>query len=106
VTRLEEALNKPRVVLAVEMVAVAVNALFYLGFYLPRMSLPEAIGGSFPKAILVVPSDPPPEFPLPAHLLSLLVVGHEIPPRVCSLQFVGGEQRRGVPILQGAYFAQ
>jgi hypothetical protein len=78
VTRLEEVLNKPRVVLVVGVVAVAVNVLFYFGYYLPRTaplieripsistSLPEAISKSFTEAYLVMPSDsPPPESSTP-----------------------------------------
>ena len=60
--RLEEALNKPAVVLVVGVVAVALNALLYFGYYLPRTaplieripsisaSLPEAISKPFSEA--------------------------------------------------------
>jgi hypothetical protein len=78
-----EALNKPRVVLVVGVVAVAVNVLFYFGYYLPRMtpliehidsiskspleaiskSVPEAISKSLAEAPLESPSDSPPESP-------------------------------------------
>jgi hypothetical protein len=70
-----EALNRPRVVLVVGVVAVAVNVLFYFGYYLPRTaplikdiasiskSVPEAISRSFPEAILKLPSDSAPESP-------------------------------------------
>jgi len=56
VSRLEQTLNKPKVVLVVGVLAVALNVLLYFGLFLPRMtpliahinpigtSLPEAIG--------------------------------------------------------------
>ena len=62
VSRLEQTLNKPKVVLVVGVVAVALNVLLYFGYFLPRMtpliahinpigtSLPEAIRNSDPKA--------------------------------------------------------
>jgi len=62
VSRLEQTLNKPKVVLVVGVVAVALNVLLYFGIFLPRMtpliahinpigtSLPEAIRNSDPKA--------------------------------------------------------
>jgi hypothetical protein len=62
VSRLEQTLNKPKVVLVVGVVAVALNILLYFGIFLPRMtpliahinpigtSLPEAISNSDPKA--------------------------------------------------------
>jgi hypothetical protein len=62
VSRLEQTLNKPKVVLVVGVVAVALNVLLYFGIFLPRMtpliahinpigtSLPEAISNSDPKA--------------------------------------------------------
>jgi hypothetical protein len=58
VSRLEQALNKPIVVLVVGVVALALNVLLYFGYFLPRTtplveqiysigtSLPEAIGKS------------------------------------------------------------
>jgi hypothetical protein len=62
VSRLEQTLNKPKVVLVVGVVAVALNVLLYFGIFLPRMtpliahinpigtSLPEAISNSDSKA--------------------------------------------------------
>jgi hypothetical protein len=62
VSRLEQTLNKPKVVLVVGVVAVALNVLLYFGIFLPRMtpliahinpigtSLPEAISNSDPEA--------------------------------------------------------
>jgi hypothetical protein len=62
VTRLEETLNNPRVVLVVGAVAVALNVLLYFGVFLPRMtplfghvytigtSIPEAIAKLGPEA--------------------------------------------------------
>jgi hypothetical protein len=62
VSRLEQTLNKPKVVLVVGVLAVALNVLLYLGYFLPRMtpliahinpigtSLPEAISNSDPEA--------------------------------------------------------
>ena len=62
VSRLEQTLNKPKVVLVVGVVAVALNVLLYFGYFLPRMtpliahinpigtSLPEAISNSDPEA--------------------------------------------------------
>jgi hypothetical protein len=62
VSRLEQTLNKPKVVLVVGVLAVALNILLYFGIFLPRMtpliahinpigtSLPEAISNSDPKA--------------------------------------------------------
>src|SRR5215207_5403125 len=62
VSRLEQTLNKPKVVLVVGVVAVALNILLYFGYFLPRMtpliahinpigtSLPEAISNSDSKA--------------------------------------------------------
>jgi hypothetical protein len=55
VTRLEETLNNPRVVLVVGAVAVALNVLLYFGVFLPRMTPlfghVYAIGTSIPEAI-------------------------------------------------------
>jgi hypothetical protein len=60
VSRLEQTLNKPKVVLVVGVLAVALNVLLYFGLFLPRMtpliahinpigtSLPEAISKSDP----------------------------------------------------------
>src|ERR687898_1451341 len=60
VSRLEQTLNKPKVVLIVGVLAVALNVLLYFGLFLPRMtpliahinpigtSLPEAISKSDP----------------------------------------------------------
>src|SRR5215210_2386569 len=57
-SRLEQTLNKPIVVLVVGVIAVALNVLLYFGYFLPRTtplveqiysigtSLPEAIGKS------------------------------------------------------------
>ena len=62
VSRLEQTLNKPKVVLVVGVLAVALNVLLYFGIFLPRMtpliahinpigtSLPEAISNSDPEA--------------------------------------------------------
>jgi hypothetical protein len=62
VGRLEQTLNKPKVVLVVGVLAVALNVLLYFGLFLPRMtpliahinpigtSLPEAISTSDPEA--------------------------------------------------------
>jgi hypothetical protein len=62
VSRLEQTLNKPKVVLVVGVIAVALNVLLYFGIFLPRMtpliahinpigtSLPEAISNSDSKA--------------------------------------------------------
>jgi hypothetical protein len=62
VSRLEQTLNKPIVVLVVGVIAVALNVLLYFGLFLPRMtplithinpigtSLPEAIRMSDPEA--------------------------------------------------------
>jgi hypothetical protein len=62
VSRLEQTLNKPKVVLVVGVLAVALNVLLYFGLFLPRMtplithinpigtSLPEAISKSDPEA--------------------------------------------------------
>ncbi len=77
--RLEEALNKPVVVLVVGVVAVALNALFYFGYYLPRTAplieripsiskslpeaIPEVISKSLPEASPESPSDSPPKSP-------------------------------------------
>jgi hypothetical protein len=61
-SRLEQKLNNPRVVLVVGVIAVALNALLYFGIFLPRMtpliaqinpvgtSLLEAISKSVPQA--------------------------------------------------------
>src|SRR5918999_58940 len=38
VSRLEQTLNKPKVVLVVGVVAVALNVLLYFGYFLPRMT--------------------------------------------------------------------
>src|SRR5918992_5047433 len=38
VSRLEQTLNKPKVVLIVGVVAVALNVLLYFGYFLPRMT--------------------------------------------------------------------
>ena len=55
VTRLEETLNNPRVVLVVGAVAVALNVLLYFGVFLPRMTPlfghVYTIGTSIPEAI-------------------------------------------------------
>jgi hypothetical protein len=55
VSRLEQALNKPIVVLVVGVVAVALNVLLYFGYFLPRMAPLIAhispIGISVPEAI-------------------------------------------------------
>ena len=54
-SRLEQALNKPIVVLVVGVVAVALNVLLYFGYFLPRMTPLIAhispIGISVPEAI-------------------------------------------------------
>ena len=62
VSRLEQTLNKPKVVLVVGVLAVVLNVLLYFGLFLPRMtpliahinpigtSLPEAISKSDPEA--------------------------------------------------------
>src|ERR671910_3243337 len=62
VSRLEQTLNKPKVVLVVGVVAVALNVLLYFGYFLPRMtpliahinpigtSLPDVISKSDPEA--------------------------------------------------------
>src|SRR5215208_2079901 len=62
VSRLEQTLNKPKVVLVVGVVAVALNVLLYFGYFLPRMtpliahlspigiSVPEVISKSGSKA--------------------------------------------------------
>src|SRR5215211_3548410 len=54
-SRLEQTLNKPIVVLVVGVVAVALNVLLYFGYFLPRMTpLVEqinSIGTSLPEAI-------------------------------------------------------
>jgi hypothetical protein len=62
VSRLEQTLNKPKVVLVVGVLAVALNVLLYFGLFLPRMtpliehinpigtSLPEAISKLGPEA--------------------------------------------------------
>jgi hypothetical protein len=61
VSRLEQTLNKPKVVLVVGVLAVVLNVLLYFGLFLPRMtplighinpigtSLPEAISKSDPE---------------------------------------------------------
>ena len=61
-SRLEQKLNNPRVVLVVGVIAVALNVLLYFGLFVPRMtplianinpvgaSLLEAIGKSGPQA--------------------------------------------------------
>jgi hypothetical protein len=55
VSRLEQTLNKPIVVLVVGMVAVALNVLLYFGLFVPRMTPLIAhinpIGSSLPEAI-------------------------------------------------------
>src|SRR5918994_2977967 len=60
-SRLEQKLNKPIVVLVVGVIAVALNILLYFGYFLPRMkpliahvnpigiSLPEAISKAIPE---------------------------------------------------------
>jgi hypothetical protein len=60
-SRLEQTLNKPVVVLVVGVIAVALNVLLYFGYFLPKMtpliahinpigiSLPEAISKSVPE---------------------------------------------------------
>ncbi|HEY6714117.1 MAG TPA: hypothetical protein VI055_17825, partial [Rubrobacter sp.] len=54
-SRLEQALNKPKVVLVVGVLAVALNVLLYFGLFLPRMTPLIAhinpIGTSLPEAI-------------------------------------------------------
>ena len=62
VSRLEQTLNKPKVVLVVGVLAVVLNVLLYFGLFLPRMtplighinpigtSLPEAISKSDPES--------------------------------------------------------
>ncbi len=54
--RLEQALNKPMVVLVVGVVAVALNVLLYFGIFLPRMTPLIAnihsLGTSLPEAVL------------------------------------------------------
>src|SRR5215217_2951827 len=54
-SRLEQTLNKPVVVLVVGVVAVALNVLLYFGYFLPRMTPLIAhlspIGVSVPEAI-------------------------------------------------------
>ena len=61
VGRLEQTLNKPKVVLVVGVLAVALNVLLYFGYFLPRMTPLIAhinpIGTSLPEAIST--SDPP-----------------------------------------------
>ena len=56
VSRLEQTLNKPKVVLVVGVLAVALNVLLYFGLFLPRMTPLIAhmnpIGTSLPEAIL------------------------------------------------------
>jgi hypothetical protein len=61
VSRIEQSLNKPVVVLVVGVVAVALNVLLYFGYFLPKMkpiignmnpigiSLPDAISKSVPE---------------------------------------------------------
>jgi hypothetical protein len=55
VSRLEQTLNKPKVVLVVGVLAVALNVLLYFGYFLPRMTPLIAninpIGTSLPEAI-------------------------------------------------------
>ena len=55
VSRLEQTLNKPKVVLVVGVLAVALNVLLYFGLFLPRMTPLIAhinpIGTSLPEAI-------------------------------------------------------
>jgi hypothetical protein len=55
VSRLEQTLNKPIVVLVVGVVAVALNVLLYFGLFVPRMTPLIAhinpIGSSLPEAI-------------------------------------------------------
>jgi hypothetical protein len=54
-SRIEQTLNKPIVVLVVGVIAVALNVLLYFGYFLPRMTpLVEqinSIGTSLPEAI-------------------------------------------------------
>src|ERR671910_1930355 len=56
VSRLEQALNKPKVVLVVGVVAVALNVLLYFGYFLPRMTPLIAhinpIGTSLPEVFV------------------------------------------------------
>jgi hypothetical protein len=56
VSRLEQKLNNPTVVLVVGVVAVALNVLLYFGLFLPRMT---------PLIAQINPVDtsPPPELP-------------------------------------------
>src|ERR687898_129717 len=60
-SRLEQTLNKPIVVLVVGVVAVALNVLLYFGYFLPRMTPLIAhispIGISLPEAISKVVPD-------------------------------------------------
>jgi len=58
VSRLEQKLNNPTVVLVVGVVAVALNVLLYFGLFLPRMT---------PLIAQINPVDtsPPPELPPP-----------------------------------------
>src|ERR671916_671106 len=70
-SRLEQTLNKPIVVLVVGVVAVALNVLLYFGLFVPRMtpliahinpigsSLPEAISKLAPDESLESVSDSP-----------------------------------------------
>src|SRR5215208_4565701 len=61
VSRLEQTLNKPKVVLVVGVVAVALNVLLYFGYFLPRMTPLIAhinpISTSLPEAISKVGSE-------------------------------------------------
>src|ERR671910_874611 len=56
VSRLEQTLNKPKVVLVVGVVAVALNILLYFGYFLPRMTPLIAhispIGTSLPEVFV------------------------------------------------------
>src|ERR671921_788993 len=56
VSRLEQTLNKPKVVLVVGVVAVALNVLLYFGYFLPRMTPLIAhinpIGTSLPEVFV------------------------------------------------------
>jgi hypothetical protein len=65
VSRLEQTLNKPIVVLVVGVVAVALNVLLYFGLFVPRMTPLIAhinpIGSSLPEAISKLAPESGPE---------------------------------------------
>jgi hypothetical protein len=70
VRRLEQTLNKPKVVLVVGVVAVVLNVLLYFGLFLPRMTPLIAhispFGTSLPEEppIIKIPLEPkPPQSP-------------------------------------------